>query len=956
MKTHHIFRLFVAIALFSQLFITRNASSAATWVVSLDSPYGQVKTMAVFNGKLYAGAFTGQSDAHLYVYDGSNWSDLQMATSIGVALDMIESMQVYDGSLFIGVRTHVDTTYNSRVYRYDGTAFNLDFSTAGTPNQSGIEDLVIHDGLLYAAQAMSNGAVYQRNSEGNWVPLGGNLTNQESVRSLASYNGDLYRGTGYSQGKVQRWTGTSWEQLVNVPVQFGINANAVWSMAASTDALFAGPVGVGSSTCIPVFDGVNWSAGQSYPGNFVRLKAIGNQVWAGISNGKVYWNNGTWQEYTALPVFAYDFAEFGGMMYAAGSNGTIYRAGAPVDAKITGQVTDAYGDPVSGVTMTITGGSTATTNSEGAYTFTGLAAGSYTVTPSMSGRTFYPASRVVEISQADSTGNDFVALPVPKSVDLTISLYRQTVSPEEKAAYESILEYFADAVFEMSNGAHQIRNVTIYLNGENYSTADIIWIAHQHPASTVAGRGVSGKYVYFGDIFWFENIVRKIDKYNALDFANHRGAGYTLAHEWGHYYYGLYDEYRADTIEKENESDPSSPHYEDNAVQNSIMAHQWSALSNNYAWLNFSVVPDASPGMKQTAQDRMYGASGWDTLIRTTDPPFPKAVLYTEAFLKRTHYPELVNVSPAVGKYPSKELDSISRPYIHTKLAFDWRESGEEGLTEKESTVYQSFVHSISGMAINYPSPLVVTAQVNNIIPLTNVDVIATYTSPDTTPGSLNLLDDGQPPDQISNDGVYSGILPYAQNGDYTIDVAFNNNSGEALLTQLSAAHSIGPNGETWVPEFFPVTEPFTASGSLTVNVSGVVADDHGDLPAAATALLADNNSVWGRMDRSGDVDVFRVTPGADGEVSVRLTSLGLEMQPHVEIIAADGVTSLGVYDFEPNPVTYFNVQFTAAMGVPIYVAVSHRENAAMGIYMISAGEKIDSDRQVSTIFLPMIR
>lgn len=77
---------------------------------------------------------------------------------------------------------------------------------------------------------------------------------------------------------------------------------------------------------------------------------------------------------------------------------------------ISGTVTTGSSG-LSGVTMALTGTSSAstTTDSNGTYQFTGLAAGSYTITPSKTGCAFSPSSRSVSISTANITGQDFTA-------------------------------------------------------------------------------------------------------------------------------------------------------------------------------------------------------------------------------------------------------------------------------------------------------------------------------------------------------------------------------------------------------------------------------------------------------------------------------------------------------------------------------------------------------------------
>jgi len=73
------------------------------------------------------------------------------------------------------------------------------------------------------------------------------------------------------------------------------------------------------------------------------------------------------------------------------------------------------GDVAPGVTITLSGTSskTATTGTSGTYTFTGLATGSYTVTPSLYGYDFTETSESVAISGEDITDVDFTSAVAP---------------------------------------------------------------------------------------------------------------------------------------------------------------------------------------------------------------------------------------------------------------------------------------------------------------------------------------------------------------------------------------------------------------------------------------------------------------------------------------------------------------------------------------------------------------
>jgi hypothetical protein len=73
---------------------------------------------------------------------------------------------------------------------------------------------------------------------------------------------------------------------------------------------------------------------------------------------------------------------------------------------VSGTVTNSAGTAISGVTVS-NGSTSVSTNSSGAYTFTGLNNGTYTLTPSLSGTSFSPASRSVTVNGANVTGQNF---------------------------------------------------------------------------------------------------------------------------------------------------------------------------------------------------------------------------------------------------------------------------------------------------------------------------------------------------------------------------------------------------------------------------------------------------------------------------------------------------------------------------------------------------------------------
>ncbi|WP_291980812.1 SdrD B-like domain-containing protein [Luteitalea sp.] len=81
--------------------------------------------------------------------------------------------------------------------------------------------------------------------------------------------------------------------------------------------------------------------------------------------------------------------------------------GAGQTYSITGTIQLNGATPMSGVSVQLSGASTAstTTNASGVYTFSGLSAGTYTVSPSVAGHVFTPTTRTFTSIAANQTGN-----------------------------------------------------------------------------------------------------------------------------------------------------------------------------------------------------------------------------------------------------------------------------------------------------------------------------------------------------------------------------------------------------------------------------------------------------------------------------------------------------------------------------------------------------------------------
>lgn len=211
----------------------------------------------------------------------------------------------------------------------------------------------------------------------------------------------------------------------------------------------------------------------------------------------------------------------------------------------------------------------------------------------------------------------------------------------DQRAYEERIKEFANAVFQSTNGAHKIGRVTIYREGKMKDSADILWTencaANAGPRAHPSGFGKAGRRIWMCTNWP-----------GSSSMSTPKGSGYTTAHEWGHYTYGLYDEYAQEQCSAADIAagtcHPSTPRGTDTEAVPAIMNNQWRAVNGDADYLEFSTENISpfktigiwpflfSPGTN--AQKRVFGESAWETLTRNpnTDPKFawlPSRTQYT---------------------------------------------------------------------------------------------------------------------------------------------------------------------------------------------------------------------------------------------------------------------------------------------------------------------------------------
>lgn len=195
----------------------------------------------------------------------------------------------------------------------------------------------------------------------------------------------------------------------------------------------------------------------------------------------------------------------------------------------------------------------------------------------------------------------------------------------EQRAYEERIKEFANAVYQSTNGVHKIGKVTIFRKGAFANLADVKWnedcVDNEGPRANTSGFGVAGKRIWMCTNWPGASTLMSTPK----------GGGYTLAHEWGHYAYGLYDEYASEQCDKADIAagtcHEGTPRGTDTQAIPAIMNNQWKAARGDADYLEHStqnIDPHRSDSTGTDAQKRVFGESAWETLTRDSesDPKF----------------------------------------------------------------------------------------------------------------------------------------------------------------------------------------------------------------------------------------------------------------------------------------------------------------------------------------------
>ena len=279
-------------------------------------------------------------------------------------------------------------------------------------------------------------------------------------------------------------------------------------------------------------------------------------------------------------------------------------------------------------------------------------------------------------------GLAFCAAPVGATIEEydTVSPINMTIDSFEymnaasQDAFTEAMRHWSVAVYEMTNGRHRLGRVKIVQGGGNREFAHVRWLENYHENGKPHAETKAGAYVpYRQEAISPRHAIKMSSEFlgGRNDFTSDQGpidTGYTLAHECGHYVYGLFDEYDGSSGVGwfEGWMNPNLPRFGDQLVwiggdwAHSIMRDQITGFAldgklfpyERAMALNFSTDEHYGfdgtkcPEEYQTAQRRLYPrtVSCWSTLVSKELPAWALLRSY-----KRRFYRDLVSAKPTAS-------------------------------------------------------------------------------------------------------------------------------------------------------------------------------------------------------------------------------------------------------------------------------------------------------------------
>jgi Mg-chelatase subunit ChlD len=384
------------------------------------------------------------------------------------------------------------------------------------------------------------------------------------------------------------------------------------------------------------------------------------------------------------------------------------------------------------------------------------------------------ASHYLSIYEHDDT-NDVGYL------DLVVSLDWEPTVGDRNRKLQTAFEQFARDVFKMTEGKHKIRRLYVYTDSEQMNNADVR-IMEKRGRSNALANGIidSG-----GRILAYTSFSGGTQRSGEL-------IGHTIAHEFGHYAYGLYDEYKGLPSSSCDLSVPLSGDSAKNSIMNNQGIWQWFSIETDYA----------ETSKRKTAQWRFFESSAWETLVRA--PKDDKVQNSFRSAFSRVRY---------------DEFDGMTAPTLLTKPSVGWDSDFE--IIYKGGNVVVLVIDKSNSMGTAIDAAKSSAQQFVDLMQTGDrVAVVAFNKSATTVIGTTILVD------QAAKDTVKAAIDTITANGGINFSAALNRalsvlDSASTLVdTRFVMMVSGGDASEPSVQDFIEKSIPIFTVG-LSVSPSG---------------------------------------------------------------------------------------------------------------------------------------
>lgn len=218
-------------------------------------------------------------------------------------------------------------------------------------------------------------------------------------------------------------------------------------------------------------------------------RGVATQPWSYYLSGVP---NGTWNLTASSPGITLEPANFTNPLTVAGSslNSQNFQVASTTTTFSISGTARTGGTPLPGVVVT-DGTRSSTTDSQGRYVLTGLAAGSFTLTPTRAGYTFSPATRTATITTANVTGIDFdttvvnlaptlamgptATPPTTTGTTVQLSALGADDQPESQLTYQwNPMGGGAWPLSFSANGTNGAKTVTVTFTGAGSYTFEVV--------------------------------------------------------------------------------------------------------------------------------------------------------------------------------------------------------------------------------------------------------------------------------------------------------------------------------------------------------------------------------------------------------------------------------------------------------------------------------------------------